>query len=192
MNKIDFFENLIEGKEISEKEIIYFSQNSDNLFEDFKIDNEDLRDKTNDILNILSKYLPCSLPIIEEYLKKIYGYPNNVNSNPELVIHYSILLKNGINNYKRILEELNCDFKQSKFLEEYSNNLALYEKQEKNFKEITELNRLRGEIEKISSENRILENEEVGDLKKILNNLEDILKLNNESNRIIKALRKVR
>lgn len=192
MNKIDFFNGLNEIKDISEIEIIYFSQNYENLFDDFKIDNNNLRNKSNSIINILSKFLPCSLPIIEEYLKKFYGYPNKSNSS--LLLIYSDLLKEGQNNYKNILSKIQCNPEESRFLEAYNNNLSAYEKQEINFQGILNLGQkdhsLDKEIDKISSENRILENEEIGDLENISSALMKIIAFDKESKKIMESLRK--
>ncbi|WP_426709737.1 hypothetical protein [Cetobacterium sp. SF1] len=193
MNKKDFLDGLIGLKNISQIEIIYFSQNFENLFDDFDINNKNLKEQSNIILNILTDYLPCSLPIIEEYLKKFYGYPNRINNSSQLLFIYSTLLNKGLDNYKKIIENLNCDSKNSKFLKEYDNNLSLYKKQEANFKEVITLHQREESLEKtiadISAENRILENEEIGDLKSTLETLKDILSLDRDNKKIIADFR---
>lgn len=189
INNQSFYDSLSGGKEVFQREIIYYSLNSEELFQGFN--KEDYSDEEiNIILGNLIEYMPCSKPIIDMFFKRIFSYPQSKDTC--LFTIFKNYYSREINKFEKNIDFILEEGTESSILKEYSISISKFNKLGDRFKRVSELEESIKEIEveseRIRKETLELEKENIGDIKKNTEEINKILDIHKENKKLKKEL----
>lgn len=189
INKQSFYDSLNGKKEISQREIIYYSLNSEELFQGFNKDDYSNKD-IDIILGNLIEYIPYSKPIIDMFFKRIFSYPESKNTN--LFTIFKNYYSREAKKYEKNIDFILDGTFESLILEEYSTSILKFNKLGDKFKRITELEenikKTELESEKIRQEIEKEGKKSIDNINKSLEKINKILELHRENNKLKKEL----